>query len=130
MNPKFNSLLAKMQALHDRKNNDYASSGNPYSNFEFAARVSEIFTDPVDKVFATLIAVKMARIAELTGAGKTPSNESLQDSRVDLSNYATIWTSYYEENPNEQKVVDEWLTKAEKFANAKQLSFNFEAPQC
>lgn len=94
-NPKFHALLNRLADLHDAKSHDYAEAGNPYSNFEFAARVSEPFTG-IDRVFATLVGVKLARLAELTAAGKTPKNESLQDTRRDLANYCAIWASYTE----------------------------------
>lgn len=93
-NPKFAALTAQMNALHDRKNADYANDGNPYSNFEEAAQVAAGFSG-VDAVFAALIGVKLARLRELTRSGKTPNHESVQDTRTDLAMYSTIWASYY-----------------------------------
>lgn len=94
-NPRFDAVLARMKALHDRKSGDYASDANRYSNFEFAAALSAQFSDPIDCVFATLIGVKMARLIELTQPGRTPNNESLEDTRIDLANYAALWASYF-----------------------------------
>lgn len=91
-NPTYTALLREMEALHEKKNHDYATDGNPYSNFEYAAQVSAGFTDPVDRVFATLIGVKLARLQELT-KGKVPNNESINDTYLDLANYAAIWAS-------------------------------------
>lgn len=91
-NPKFTTLLAQMAELHDKKNEDYASDGNPYSNFEYAAQVAAIFTDPEDRVYATLLGIKLARIAELR-RGKTPKNEPLHDSYKDATTYMAIWAS-------------------------------------
>lgn len=93
-NPVFNSLLDRMRQLHFSKNADYASDGNPYSNFEQAAQVAAGFSG-VDAVFAALIGVKLARLRELTSAGKTPNNESIDDTRTDLAMYAALWASYY-----------------------------------
>jgi hypothetical protein len=95
-NPKYHALLDALADLHDRKSHDYAQADNPYSNFQYAAAVSEPFADSVDRVFVTQLAIKLARLAELTAAGKTPNNESVQDTRRDLANYALIWASYYE----------------------------------
>jgi hypothetical protein len=95
-NPKYHRLLEALRDLHDAKSHDYAEADNPYSNFEYAATVAERFTDPLDRVFATLLGIKLARLAELTAAGKTPKHESLQDTRRDLANYAAIWASYHE----------------------------------
>ncbi len=92
-NPKFNMLLDEMKQLHDAKNHDYAQEGNPYSNFEEAAQVAEGFTG-IDAVFASLIGIKLARLRELTRAGKAPNNESIGDTRRDLAMYATLWCSY------------------------------------
>jgi hypothetical protein len=97
VNPRYDQLLSAIRALHDRKHQDYAQPENPYSNFEFAALVSQGFTDPMDRVFATLCAVKMARLQELTRPDAGPPNhESVQDTRRDLANYACLWASYSE----------------------------------
>ena len=93
-NPKFNSLLDEMRAIHERKNQDYASDQNPYSNFEFAGMIAAMFSDPVDISFAGLIGVKVARLAELRGKGKQPQNESIDDTMLDLAVYAALWASY------------------------------------
>jgi len=92
-NPAFNALLAEMAALHDSKNADYAQSGNPFSNFEQSAQVAAGFSG-ADAVFATLIGVKLARLRELLSTGKTPNNESIDDTRKDLAMYATLWCAY------------------------------------
>ena len=93
-NPKFHALLAQMAEMHDRKNADYAHDGNPYSNFEQAAATAGC---SVDTVFAVLIGIKLARLQVLL-LGKTPNNESIQDSRLDLAVYSALWASYHKEN--------------------------------
>lgn len=94
MNKTHKELLDQISALHEKKASDYATDVDPYSNFRFAALLSEGFEHEVDRVFATLIGVKLARIQELTKNGRTPKNESLDDSFVDLTNYCAIWASY------------------------------------
>lgn len=96
-NPRYDQLVQTIKEIHDNKSHDYAQDANPYSNFEYAALVAERFTDPIDRVFATMMGIKMARLAELTSAGKTPKNEALQDTRRDLANYGMIWASYTED---------------------------------
>lgn len=93
MNKTHAILLREIAALHEKKASDYAASGDPYSNFRKAAQIAEGFHG-VDAVFATLIGVKIARIAELTQPGRSPKNESLDDSFVDLTNYCAIWASF------------------------------------
>ncbi len=92
-NPEFLELLEKVKSTHESKSHDYSKNDNVFSNFEYAAKVSEAFTDPVDRVFATLIGVKLARLAELL-SGKTPKNESVDDSFLDGTCYFAIWGSY------------------------------------
>jgi len=95
-NPRFDALLEEMHALHAKKNADYARDDDPLSNFTQAAQVAEGFSG-VDAVFASLIGVKLARLRELTSAGKVPNNESIADTRTDLAMYAALWASYYRE---------------------------------
>ena len=92
-NPTHAELLRQLHELHEVKNADYAHSGNPYSNFEYAAQVAAPFRG-VDAVFATMLGIKLARLGELTEPGRTPKNEALDDTFVDLTNYAAIWTSW------------------------------------
>jgi hypothetical protein len=91
-NPRFNSLLQEMHALHARKNHDYARNDDPYSNFKEAAAVAGC---SVDTVFQVMIGIKLARLKELLASGKAAQNESVQDSRMDLAMYAALWTSYH-----------------------------------
>lgn len=95
-NPKFHAILKKMADTHDKKSADYASDSNYYSNFEQAAVSAGV---SVDAVFRTMIGVKLARLAELQGKGKTPKNESIKDSLEDLAVYAALYASYYEDTP-------------------------------
>ena len=83
-------LLKQMQETHDRKNEDYATAGNPYSNFQLAATIAGC---SVDTVFRVLIGVKLARLDELL-KGKVPRNESIDDSLLDLAVYSALWASY------------------------------------
>lgn len=79
-----------MHQMHEAKNNDYASDSNPFSNFEMAAHLAGC---PVDTVFRVLIGIKLARLHELL-KGKTPKNESIADSKLDLAVYSALWASY------------------------------------
>jgi len=97
-NEAFHTLLARMGDTHDKKNRDYADAahGHYYSNFEIAAQIGGC---SVDTVFRVLIGVKLARLDELL-KGKTPLHESIDDSLLDLSVYAALWTSYRRKDLN------------------------------
>jgi hypothetical protein len=91
--PFFDNLEV-MRETHLKKNSDYAGDGGTYFNFEYAAKVAEPFTDPVDKVFATMLGIKLARLAILKKPGKKPKNEPTLDTQKDLATYAAIWWTY------------------------------------
>jgi hypothetical protein len=93
VNPKFHAALKRMAEIHDKKSADYATSTDRYSNFKEAAATAGV---TVDDVFAVLIGIKLARLKELIKAGKTPNNESIQDTRLDLAVYSVLWLSYHE----------------------------------
>lgn len=90
-NPRFARALARMQETHDAKSHDYATTANPYANFDFAQTLVERFGEPQDQVFATMVAIKLARLGELLGRGKTPKHESIEDTFLDLANYVVLW---------------------------------------
>ena len=85
--------LKEMETLLKRKNHDYASNNNPFSNFVHAAAVAGI---TVEQVFLAIMGIKIARLLELTSSGKTPNNESIRDTRIDLANYATLNAAFHD----------------------------------
>lgn len=86
-----------MSEIHDSKSEDYTGDDGPFTNFFRASLLAGQFTDPIDQVFAALIGIKIARLGVLTREGKEPNNESIQDTRIDLANYAALWAAYYEQ---------------------------------
>ena len=90
----FEKVTRRMLETFLKKNADYAGDKDPYFNFEYAAAVAEPFTNPVDRVFATLLGVKLARLAVLKSSGAAPKNEPVADSHMDLSTYAAIWEAW------------------------------------
>lgn len=101
--PEFYGVLTTIASLHLKKNQDYADKSHRYSNFTYAATMAEPFINPVDKVFATMIGIKMARLAELIDTGKTANNESVKDTFDDLVNYSAIWNSWRRTNGREPR---------------------------
>lgn len=104
MNKTLVQLLEEIKELHIRKAADYSSSGF-YNNFIESSHLVSLFKDPVDQVFASLIGVKLSRIANLRNKGANPLNESLEDSVKDLTTYCAIWYSYIKDD----KKIDEVL---------------------
>lgn len=102
----FQDLLKRMDGVHVAKSHDYASEDGPFSNFERAAIIASWFNTPIDQVFATLIGVKIARLAELCN-GKTPKNESIDDNGLDLANYAGLWQAFREYNRERESLIND-----------------------
>ena len=69
------------------KAHDYAADDDVFANFKLVAQLANV---PVMTVFDVLIGTKRARIFELESSGKTPENESLYDSYLDLINYIVL----------------------------------------
>lgn len=99
-NSTFHQLMQDAIELHDAKSHDYASDSDKYSNFKRAAVLVSWFKDPVDQVFACMIGIKLARLAELRN-GKEPKNESRRDTSLDLVNYAGLWGGWIDEKPGD-----------------------------
>jgi hypothetical protein len=93
MNAEFLSLVQKAVEIHKAKEHDYTSH-NPDENFMRQAIIMDWFNDPVDKAFVSMIGVKLARLSTLLN-GKSPKNESIEDSFLDLFNYVGLWGANY-----------------------------------
>jgi hypothetical protein len=83
--PRFYSLLTEIAQLHSDKNHDYASRENPLANFEECRGFG---VSPSLGVFVRM-SDKWSRLKQLVG-GKSPKNESVRDSLIDLAVYALI----------------------------------------
>lgn len=83
--PRFYRLLDEIAELHSRKNHDYARSDAPLSNFHKAEALG------VEAWRGVLVRMsdKWSRLEQLAG-GKTPKNESMRDTLIDLAVYALI----------------------------------------
>jgi len=83
--PRFYALLAEIAELHSRKNHDYSKPTEPLSNF---TRSRALGVEPWRGVLIRM-SDKWSRIEQLA-SGKTPKNESMRDSLIDLAVYALI----------------------------------------
>lgn len=89
----FKAVLDEMLAMHDKKQADYGTDYDPFSN----VRSSEDFGVP-----GWLGAVirgndKVKRIQSFARKGRL-SNESVRDSLIDLAVYAAIAVALYDED--------------------------------
>jgi hypothetical protein len=89
--PTFYKLLEEMSDKHSSKSHDYATNDDPYGNYHFAGRMSKLFDNPDDAGFMGRIAEKLYRLANLENGGKTPKNESVEDTEIDISVITALW---------------------------------------
>jgi len=112
-------VLRDMQELVASKAADYADSDDVYSNFTGAAQSSNV---TVEQTFQVLIGVKIERLRQLT-SGKEPNHEGIEDTLLDLANYAALWLGYRRQEQTDMirlvdgqlqlpvdKTVMEWYT--------------------
>ena len=103
-------------SLVDLKATDYAEETNYFSNFEFAAKAAGI---TVDQVFLVMMGIKLARLAQLIGAGKVPNFESIDDNLLDSINYPGLLKAY-----RRQARVDEFMDEEERFGGVLESEYN------
>jgi hypothetical protein len=88
---RFYQLLEEMKATHDAKRHDYASTADVFANF----RHCEI---------AGIPAWKFSRIMGFAKKEKLKvKDESVQDTLIDMANYALIALILYEEENSKDK---------------------------
>ncbi len=81
----FENFTTKQREIMFKKGNDYANTDR-LSNFKLAGQITQI--TPAQQCLS-LIATKVARLGVLL-SGKTPNNESIRDSVLDLANYSVL----------------------------------------
>lgn len=82
----FNAYIEEMRNVMFRKGNDYAN-GDRLSNFKLAGAVAGM---NAELNCLALIATKVARLGVLLNSPATPENEPVQDTLLDLANYAIL----------------------------------------
>ena len=91
--------MAEMVKLCRKKRTDYASSTDPFENFELSGNFTGIET--WQSIFSRL-SEKFIRLSNLLTSNKPPLNESIEDSLRDLALLSTILLVY--------RKRDEWDT--------------------
>jgi len=85
---QFLEITEQMKSIMFAKGNDYANEDR-LSNFKLAGNISGL-TPELNCL--SLISTKVARLGVLLNNDKTPNNESIQDSLLDLANYTILLT--------------------------------------
>jgi len=85
---QFLEITEQMKSIMFAKGNDYANEDR-LSNFKLAGNISGL-TPELNCL--SLMATKVARLGVLLNNNKTPNNESIHDSLLDLANYTILLT--------------------------------------
>ncbi len=88
----YESVLLDMYNIHKKKAADYATEDDQFSNFHFVPQVLALDGYGVLEDITTMVARKLGRIVNLRG--RSPKNESVQDSWLDLAVYAALGLAY------------------------------------
>jgi hypothetical protein len=86
----FEKAIAAMVAINRAKRADYANDMDPFSNFRRTAAMMGIETFGTLESVRFNLAQKMARLQALAENGRSPRNESVRDTWLDLAVYAVI----------------------------------------
>ena len=89
----FEEMTQKMKQILLSKGDDYANTDR-LSNFKLAGGISGL---NAELNCLSLISTKVARLGVLLSSDKTPKNESVQDSVLDLANYAILLSMILED---------------------------------
>lgn len=94
----FTEITEKMKSILLSKGNDYANEDR-LSNFKLAGKISGL---TAELNCLSLIATKVARLGVLLNSVSKPNNESIQDSILDLANYALLLSMILEDKEDEK----------------------------
>lgn len=84
---QFASFVERMKKILISKRGDYSNQIDVLSNFK---DVATIINSTPDKVCLTHLGTKITRLGVLLSNEKNPNNESIEDSILDLANYAIL----------------------------------------
>lgn len=93
----FENMVDTMKVVLFKKGNDYANTDR-LSNFKLAGSICGL---KAEQNCLSLIATKVARLGVLLNSDKSPNNESIEDSILDLTNYSVLLSMLWSERKQE-----------------------------
>jgi len=99
---QFAAITEQMKSIMFAKGNDYANDDR-LSNFKLAGNISGLSPE---LNCLSLIATKVARLGVLLNNDKTPNNESITDSLLDLANYTVLLTMLLKDKESKSILKD------------------------
>ena len=102
MIPRFKESLDKMNEICNSKNHDYAQGAekDPFANFKMVELYGVASTE---QGFFTRLSDKFSRIATLMTRDGKVFDEKMEDTLIDLANYAIIFKCFLEHKKKTKK---------------------------
>ncbi len=101
--PRFYEIMEELKRLHSDKNKQYASKGDPLSNFRRTGQmISKMLKPGINPTLASalsLVSKQIDAIYDIVGEGKEGTVESLRDKLRDVAVYSVIAMVIIEETP-------------------------------
>jgi hypothetical protein len=109
---EFHKALNEVQALHDKKRQDYGSDTEPFANVIEGANFAGL-----PHWVAALIRAndKMGRLSNVA-QGRELANDSVEDAFLDLATYALIGLCLYRRAYGHEQAITEFIGKLTKCA--------------
>jgi hypothetical protein len=89
----FKETLNKMEEIMTAKNHDYSGETDPFKNFKM---VEHLGISSVEQGLLVRMTDKMSRVSNLLGKECKVLDEKVEDTLLDLANYAVILKCYME----------------------------------
>ena len=100
MEDRFNTLLDEMKRINREKRHDYANKKDVFANF----RICELGGIPAWKGCLVRLSDKFSRLMEFMKTEKLKvKDEKIEDTLLDLANYALITLILYQESKDRPK---------------------------
>lgn len=97
-----NVMFDKCKSTLLKKGKDYSGMEDRLKNFKEVNAAFNAFalskSDTPLNIALVMVCIKIDRICNLINEGCTPANESLEDSFIDLINYAVLMYALYKES--------------------------------
>jgi hypothetical protein len=101
----FERIVYDMIQMNRKKRHDYASDGDIIQNFRRNADMVALL-EPKYDIFVdcfSMVTRKISRLQNLLGSGKTPNNESIEDTLTDLAVYCVLLILCYQDLKDQQR---------------------------
>lgn len=90
---KFNEYLKEMFDIHKKKNHDYSSDDDKFSNFKLCEKLDICSTE---SGFLVRMTDKVSRVTQLLKKERKVEDESIADTLTDLAIYSLMLREYIE----------------------------------